>query len=78
MGNNEQIRAFESQWRLARGLSCDLLRSLEDSDLSFSPGDRVGPLWKQLEGATHHLPAVYSCAHSSNTRACANVRLEMP
>jgi hypothetical protein len=48
MGNNEQVRAFDAHWRLARGLSCDLLRSLEDTDLLFSPGDHVGPLWKQF------------------------------
>ena len=41
-------RAFDAPWRLARGLSRDLLLSLKDSDLLFSPGERVGPLWKQF------------------------------
>jgi hypothetical protein len=48
MGNNERIRTFDMQRRLARGLTCDLLRSLGDTDLLFSPGDRVGTLWKQF------------------------------
>jgi hypothetical protein len=48
MGNNEQIRTFDMQWRFARGLTCDLLRSLGETDLLFSPGDRVGPPWKQF------------------------------
>ena len=43
-----QIHTFETHWRFARGLSGDLLRSLENDDLLFSPGDRVGPLWKQF------------------------------
>lgn len=42
------IRAFEERWKFARGLNIDLLRSLDEADLLFSPGDGVGPLWKQF------------------------------
>jgi DinB superfamily len=45
---NEPNRRFEGQWRFARGLTRDLLLSLEEIDLSFSPGEGIGPLWKQF------------------------------
>jgi len=44
----ELIHRFEEQWRFARGLTRDLLLSMEGGDLSFSPGQGIGPLWKQF------------------------------
>lgn len=45
---NDWIHRFEEQWKFARGLTRDLLISFEASDLSFSPGNGVGPLWKHF------------------------------
>jgi uncharacterized damage-inducible protein DinB len=45
---NAVAARFDSQWRFARGLTRDLLLSLEISDLSFSPGASVGSLWKHF------------------------------
>jgi hypothetical protein len=44
----EAIERFESQWKFARGLTRDLLESLEPQELAFSPGDRLGPFWKHF------------------------------
>jgi len=45
---NDLIARFESRWRFARILTRDLLQCLEASDLTFSPGKHVGPVWKQF------------------------------
>jgi hypothetical protein len=42
------IHRFEEQWHFARGLTRDLLLSMGEADLSFSPGQGIGPLWKQF------------------------------
>jgi uncharacterized damage-inducible protein DinB len=58
---NELIDRFESQWTFVRGLTRDLLESLEASDLAFSPGNHLGPFWKHFR----HLGRVqenYLCA----------------
>ena len=44
----ELIHRFEDQWHFARGLTRDLLLSMEEAELSLSPGQGVGPLWKQF------------------------------
>ena len=46
--NNELIQRFDSQWRFARGLTRDLLESLEPHELEFSPAQGLGPLWKHF------------------------------
>jgi uncharacterized damage-inducible protein DinB len=46
--DNELINRFESQWRFARGLTKDLLSSLEPDELAFTPGSHLGPLWKHF------------------------------
>lgn len=45
---NELIDHFESQWRFARGLTRDLLGTLEAHELAFSPNSRLGPFWKHF------------------------------
>jgi uncharacterized damage-inducible protein DinB len=42
------VGRFESNWLFVRGLTMDLLRSLEPADLGFRPGDQVGLLWKHF------------------------------
>src|SRR5262245_60458711 len=44
----ELIHRFEDQWRFAPGLTPDLLLSMDEADLRFSPGQGLGPLWKQF------------------------------
>lgn len=39
---------FLEQWRFNRELTLDLLSSLADSELEFSPGPGIGQLWKQF------------------------------
>jgi uncharacterized damage-inducible protein DinB len=40
--------SFESHWLYVRGLTMDLLRSLEPADLQFRPGPQVGLMWQQF------------------------------
>jgi hypothetical protein len=42
------IPKFSRQWEFARGLTRDLLGSLEPADLAFTPSDQLGPLWKHF------------------------------
>jgi uncharacterized damage-inducible protein DinB len=46
--NKELIQRFESEWRFARGLTRDLLESLEPHELAFTPGANLGPFWKHF------------------------------
>jgi uncharacterized damage-inducible protein DinB len=46
--NDLLLSHFESQWKLLRGLSRDLLLSLSDDELKMSPGANLGPWWKQF------------------------------
>jgi uncharacterized damage-inducible protein DinB len=46
--DNELINRFEAQWRFARGLTKDLLRSLEPEELAFTPSKHLGPFWKHF------------------------------
>lgn len=46
--NKELIERFESQWKFARGLTMDLLGSLEPDELAFTPGANLGPFWKHF------------------------------
>ena len=46
--NNDLLDRFDSQWRLARGLTGDLLKSLEPEELAFTPGPHLGPFWKHF------------------------------
>ncbi len=43
-----QFETFINEWRFTRGLSLDLLGALSETDLSYSPGFGMGPLWKQF------------------------------
>jgi uncharacterized damage-inducible protein DinB len=60
--NNELIERFESQWRFARGLTRDLLESLEPDELAFTPGTHLGPFWKHFRHLgrvqEHYLQAI--------------------
>lgn len=40
--------SFLTEWKFARGLSLDLLESLCDDDMAYSPGFGLGPFWKQF------------------------------
>jgi len=46
--NDELIQRFDSQWRFSRGLTRELLESLEPHELAFSPAQGLGPLWKHF------------------------------
>jgi uncharacterized damage-inducible protein DinB len=46
--NTDGIARFQTQWAFTRGLTMDLLRSLGQSDLDYSPGSHLGPLWKHF------------------------------
>lgn len=39
---------FIEEWRFTRGLTLDLLSSLNPDELAYSPGQNLGPLWKQF------------------------------
>ncbi len=39
---------FKHEWKFARGLTLELLDSLNDADLEETPGPGVGPFWKQF------------------------------
>ena len=39
---------FQAKWGFARGLTRDLLRFVDASDLAFRPSNRLGPLWKHF------------------------------
>ena len=39
---------FMNQWRFVRGLTLDLLRSIPNDQLERSPGNDLGPWWKQF------------------------------
>jgi uncharacterized damage-inducible protein DinB len=43
-----QLASFEASWRFSRALSLDLLAALSENSLLFSPGDKLGPFWKQF------------------------------
>lgn len=49
--NVRPMAHFKEEWQFARGLTLDLLHSLSEEDLSFSPCEAVGPLWKQFRHA---------------------------
>jgi hypothetical protein len=40
--SNELIERFNSKWKFARGLTSDLLDSLEPRELAFTPGQDLG------------------------------------
>ena len=42
------VGRFESNWLFVRGLTMDLLRSLEPADLEFRPGGQVGLMWQHF------------------------------
>lgn len=44
----EKLSRFLNQWRFDRSMTLDLLRSLSDEELGWSPGAEVGPFWKQF------------------------------
>src|SRR5215831_11893051 len=46
--NNKLIERFESQWKFARSLTRDLLKSLEPNELLFTPDMNLGPFWKHF------------------------------
>ena len=46
--NNDFLERFDSRWRFARGLTKDLLQSLEPDELVFTPGQDLGPFWKHF------------------------------
>lgn len=48
---------FEGAWRFARGLTLDLLDCLDQSELLFTPGKGLGPLWKQFR----HVGRIQEC-----------------
>jgi uncharacterized damage-inducible protein DinB len=41
-------KSFESAWKVTRGLTYDLLDALSEQDLLFTPGEKLGPFWKQF------------------------------
>jgi uncharacterized damage-inducible protein DinB len=45
---DDLITRFRTRWQFARGLTRDLLRSVDAYDLVFSPGDGLGALWKHF------------------------------
>ncbi len=51
------IEIIRTNWTLARGLTLDLLESLTESDLAYSPGGDLGPVWKQFR----HVGSVHEC-----------------
>lgn len=53
----ESVASFEREWSSARKLSLELLSSLNQDDLQFSPGAELGPFWKQFR----HLGRVQEC-----------------
>jgi hypothetical protein len=44
----KSLDRFRVQWTFARGLTHELLESLEPRELAFSPGDGLGPFWKHF------------------------------
>lgn len=48
---------FLSAWEITRGLTYDLLDSLTQKDLLFTPGKGLGPFWKQIR----HMGSCQEC-----------------
>lgn len=44
----ERANSFQQSWNFTRSLSLDLLDSLDDESLLFSPGANLGDFWKQF------------------------------
>ena len=40
--------AFREAWSFARGLTLDLIDTMDGEDLLFTPGPSLGPFWKQF------------------------------
>ncbi len=43
-----QLAAFKASWTFTRALSCDLLDCLSEETLLWTPGEKLGPFWKQF------------------------------
>ncbi len=52
-----KLEIVKTQWTFARGLTLDFMESLTESDLAYSPGGNLGPLWKQFR----HVGSVQEC-----------------
>lgn len=55
---------FRSEWQFTRGLTMELLTSLNDEELQYSPSENLSPFWKQFR----HVGRVqedYLCAMES-------------
>ncbi len=53
----DELGFIKTNWAFARGLTLDLLESLGESDLAYTPGPGVGPFWKQFR----HVGSVHEC-----------------
>lgn len=45
---NQNLESALQRFKFFRGLSLDLLTSLSEAELQFTPGEGQGPLWKQF------------------------------
>ncbi len=52
---------FRSEWQFTRGLTIELLASLSDDELQYTPGQGLGPFWKQFRH-TGRVQEDYLCA----------------
>jgi hypothetical protein len=52
-----EVDLFKSEWAFARGLTVDLLDSLDDAELNKTPAENLASFWKQFR----HVGRIQEC-----------------